>query len=233
MGFPIILHYVANQPHTPSPHFAIFPTRLPDYLFKVLFLLHLCNIMNPPFHPPSVCHSTNFPSFHLPHIEYHPWGPHPPPVLQANCALPGPTILHWGTHFYICTLIPNYSLFYCTNAFVSNIYITFLSSPLATFFLANATHVTLGWGTPYHLPSTTSSISSKYPTGHLPMPSEFVHFVSPLAQLIPCLIVPLTLDLVEWLRPLFTSHIPPTKGSIESSYILTSSMYLFQIPDLT
>jgi hypothetical protein len=67
--------------------------------------------MNPPFHPQSVCPSANFPPFHLPHTETHPWGPHPPPVLQANCALTGPTILHWGTHFCICTLIPNYSLF--------------------------------------------------------------------------------------------------------------------------
>jgi hypothetical protein len=67
--------------------------------------------MNPPFHPQSVCPSANFPSFHLPHTETHPWGPHPPPVLRANCALPGPTISHWGTRFCICTLIPNYSLF--------------------------------------------------------------------------------------------------------------------------
>jgi hypothetical protein len=188
--------------------------------------------MNPPFHPQSVCPSANFPSFHLPHTETHPWGPHPPPVLQANCALPGPTIFYWGTHFCICTLIRNYSLFCCTNTFVSSIYITFLSSPLATF-LANTTHVALGWGTPYHLPSTTSSIPSEYPIGHLPMPFEFVHFVPPMAQLIPCLVVPLTLNLVERLQPLFTSHIPPTKASLESSYILTSSMYLSQIPNLT
>jgi hypothetical protein len=64
-------------------------------------------------------------------------------------------------------------------------------------FLENATHVTLGWGTPYHLLLLTSSIYSEYPTGHLPLLSEFVHFVSPLAQLIPCLVAPLTLDLFE------------------------------------
>ena len=68
-------------------------------------------------------------------------------------------------------------------------------------FLANATLVTLGWGTPYHLLLLTSSINSEYSTGQLPLLSEFVHFVPPLAQLIPCLVVPLTLDLVEWLRP--------------------------------
>jgi hypothetical protein len=169
--------------------------------------------MNPPFHPQSVCPSANFPSFHLPHTETHPWGPHPPPVLQANCALPRPTIFYWGTHFCICTLIPYY-LFIVQTPFVSSIYITFLSSPLATFFpfLENATHVALGWGTPYHLPLLTSSISSEYPTGHLPLPSEFVHFVPPLAQLIPRLVVPLTLDLVERLRPLILRIYPQPRA---------------------
>ena len=63
-------------------------------------------------------------------------------------------------------------------------------------FLENATHVTLGWGTLYHQPLLTSSIYSEYPTGHLPLPFEFIHSVPPLAQLIPYLFVPLTLDLV-------------------------------------
>jgi hypothetical protein len=165
--------------------------------------------MNPPFHPQSICPSTNLPSFHLPHTETHPWDPHPPSVLRANYALPEPTISHWGTRFCICTLLPNYSLFICTNAFVSSHYITFLSSHLTTFFSfwPNTTHVTLGWGTTYHPPLPTSSISSEYPTCHLTLPSEFVHLVPPLAQLIPCLVIPLTLDLIEWLRPLFISQI--------------------------
>jgi hypothetical protein len=90
--------------------------------------------MNPPFHPQSICPSANFPSFHLPHTKTHPWGPHPPPVLQENCALPGPTILHWGTHFYICTLLPKLFFIYCTNVIVSSSHITFSSSPLAKFF---------------------------------------------------------------------------------------------------
>jgi hypothetical protein len=50
-------------------------------------------------------------------------------------------------------------------------------------------------------------MSLEYPTGHLTLPSEFVHLVLPLAQLILDLVVPLTLDLVERLRPLFISHI--------------------------
>jgi hypothetical protein len=78
---------------------------------------------------------------------------------------------------------------------------------LLPFFWLTATHVTLGWSTTYHPPLPTSSMSSKYPTSHLPLPSKFVHLVPPLAQLIPGLVVPLTLDLVEWLRPLFISHI--------------------------
>jgi hypothetical protein len=39
------------------------------------------------------------------------------------------------------------------------------------------------------------------------LPSEFVHFVPPLAQLNPGLVVPLTLDPVTRLRPLFLSYI--------------------------
>ena len=82
-------------------------------------------------------------------------------------------------------------------------------------FLENATHVSLGWGTPYHLPLLTSSIYSEYPIGHLPLPSKFVHFVPPLAQLIPCLVVPLTLDLVEWLQPIIP-HIYPWPRAVLS-----------------
>jgi hypothetical protein len=90
----------------------------------------------------------------------------------------------------------------------------FLSSPLVNF-LENATHVTLGWGISYHLLLLTSSINSEYPTGHLPLLSEFVHFVPSLAQLIPRLIVPLTLDLIERLRPLIP-HIYPQPRAVLS-----------------
>jgi hypothetical protein len=58
-------------------------------------------------------------------------------------------------------------------------------------FLENATHVALGWGTPYHLILLTSSVNFEYPIGYLPLLYEFVHFVPPLGQLIPRLIVPL------------------------------------------
>jgi hypothetical protein len=74
-------------------------------------------------------------------------------------------------------------------------------------FLANATHVTLGWGTTYHPSLSAFSMSSEYPIGHLAPPSEFVHLVLPLQQLIPSLVVPLTIDLIEWLWPFYISHI--------------------------
>jgi hypothetical protein len=61
----------------------------------------------------------------------------------------------------------------------------------------------LDWSSTYHLPLSASSISSEYPTGQLPLPSEFVHRVPPLAQLSTGLVVPLTLDLVTRLWPLF------------------------------
>jgi hypothetical protein len=181
--------------------------------------------MSPPFHPQSVYPSAIFPSFHLPHTETHPWGSHPPlvPYSGQPCYIVAPVsvfvhfsqiILYFIVQMPLCLA---FTLPFCCHPWHPS-----------SLFLANATHVSLGWGTPYHLPLMASSISFEYPTGHLPMPSEFFHFVLPLAQLIPCLVVPLTLDLVERLQPLFTSHIPPTKGSIESSYILTSSMYLFQ-----
>jgi hypothetical protein len=165
--------------------------------------------MNPPFHPPSVCPSANLSSFHLPHTETHQWGPHPSSVFQENSALPGALILHWGTRFCICTFFPkHYSLFICTNTCISSLYIFFCRHRwrLASFW-PRATHVTLGWSITSHLPLPTSSISSEYSTGHLPLPSEFVHLVPPLAQLIIGLVVPLTLDLVTRLRPLFISYI--------------------------
>jgi hypothetical protein len=70
------------------------------------------------------------------------------------------------------------------------------------------THVSLGWGIHYLLLLLTSSKNPEYLTVHVPMIFEFVHFVPPLAQLNPCLVVPLTLGLVSWLLPLIL-HIYP------------------------
>jgi hypothetical protein len=51
--------------------------------------LHLRSSMNPPFHPQSIYPSANLPSFHLPHTETHPWGPHPPSVSEQIMPFPG------------------------------------------------------------------------------------------------------------------------------------------------
>jgi hypothetical protein len=103
---------------------------------------------------------------------------------------------------------PKLFVIYCTNAFISSHYIFFCRHRRRlAFFWPHATHVTLGWSITYHLPLPASSISSEYSTGHSPLPSEFVHLVPPLAQLITGLVVPLTLDLVTRLRPLFISYI--------------------------
>jgi hypothetical protein len=202
MGVPIVFHYVANQPHTHSPHFASFPTGLPDYLFKVLFLT-----TPPQYHEPSISStisfpSANFPSFHLPYTETHPWGPHPPPVLQANCALLGQPCYIGAPVSVVVHL--SQSILYLLHKRLCFQHLHYLF--VVTFgdllpFLASATHVALGWGTLYHLPLLTSFISSEYPIGHLPLPSEFIHFDPPLAQFISRLVVPLTLDLVEPLWP--------------------------------
>jgi hypothetical protein len=165
--------------------------------------------MNPPFHPQSICPSVNLSSFHLPHTETHQWGPHPSSVFQEKSALPGVLISHWGTRFCICTFFPQIIryLLYKTPLFLVITFSVFVTVGDLLPFWPHATHVTLGWSITYHPPLPASSISSEYSTGHLPLPSEFVHLVLPLAQLITSLVIPLTLDLVTRLRPLFISYI--------------------------
>jgi hypothetical protein len=95
------------------------------------FYLHLCRIMNPPFHPSSVFPSVNLSSFHLPHTETRQWGPHPSSVFYRISTLPGALISHWGTRFCICTFFPqiiHYVLY-------KRIFGSFLlSSLMATYF---------------------------------------------------------------------------------------------------
>jgi hypothetical protein len=72
--------------------------------------------------------------------------------------------------------------------------------PVITFFVVtfgdllsfgqHATHVTLGWSITYHLPLPASSISSEYPTGQLPLPSEFVHLARLWHNLAPVMSSP-------------------------------------------
>jgi hypothetical protein len=207
MGVPVFFHHVANQPHTSSSHFASFPYGLPDHHFMVMFFyLHLRRIMNPPFHPPSVCPSANLSPFHLPHTETRQWAPHPSSVFQEISALPGAPISHWGTRFCICTSFPKFIYYLYKHLYFQFFTFIITVGDLLSFW-PHATHATLGWRITAHLPPLTSSISSEYYLDHLPIPSEFVHLVPPLAQLILGLGVPLTLDLVTRLRPLFVSSI--------------------------
>jgi hypothetical protein len=209
MGVPIVFHHVANQPHTSSPHFASFPYGLPDQLFMVLFFLPA----PPQDHEPSISSTISLPicePIFISPTSYRnsPMGPPPFISFPRNFFPP------WGTHFtlghpflylYIFPQIIHYLLY--KRLYFQSLHFL-LSSPLATCFLfwPHATHVTLGWSIASHLPLPASSISSEYFTGHLPLPSEFVHLVPPLAQLILGLGVPLTLDLVTRLRPLIISY---------------------------
>jgi hypothetical protein len=170
------------------------------------FYLHLRRIMNPPFHPPSVCPSANLSSFHLPHTETRQWGPHPSSVFPEISALPGALISHWGTRFCILYIFPTFIhyLLYKRLYFPVLYFCRHCWRP--TFLLAtrNPCHPWLEHYFSFTPP--TSSISSEYYPGHLPLSSEFVHLVPPLAQLIPDLVVPLTLDLVTRLRPFLLSY---------------------------
>jgi hypothetical protein len=127
-------------------------------------------------------------------------------------------------HFY--PKIIYYLLFIVQTPLFSSHYIICRHRWRPALFWPHATHVTLGWSITSHLPLPASSISSEYPTGQLPLPSEFVHLAPPLAQLNtspdrppdtrPCYTVAATVFLIH----------PPAKGSLESSHFLTSSMYL-------
>jgi hypothetical protein len=210
MGVPIVFHHVVNQPHTSSPHFASFPYGLPDHLFMVLFFLPA----PPQDHEPPISSTISFPicePIFISPTSYRNSPMGPPPFISFPRTFCPP----WGTHF---TLGHPFLYLYISPQKI--IRYSFVQTPLflVTFslvvtvgdllhFWPHATHVTLGWRIASHLPLSASSISSEYYPGHLPLPSEFVHLVPPLAQLITGLVVPLTLDLVTRLRPLFISYI--------------------------
>jgi hypothetical protein len=229
MGVPIVLHHVADQPHTSSPHFASFPYGLLDYRFMVLFFLPA----SPHDHEPSISSTISFPicePIFISPTSYRnsPVGPPPFIYFLRNFCPPWGTRFTLGHPFLYLYIFPILFIIYCTNTFIFGHYIFFCHHrwQLASFFWPHATHVTLGWSIASHFPLPASFISSEHYTGHLPLPSEFVHLVPPLAQLITRLVVPLTLDLVTRLRPLFQLIHPPTKGSLESSHFLTSSIHL-------
>jgi hypothetical protein len=65
--------------------------------------MHLCIIINPPYHPTSIFHL----QFHPPFIYLVQKPTHGAPTLHQlhspTCAPRGQSILHWGTHFCMCT----------------------------------------------------------------------------------------------------------------------------------
>jgi hypothetical protein len=175
----------------------------------------------PQYHEPSISSTISLPICKFPSISstsYRnpPMGPPPSTNSPSKLRPNRPNHITLGHPFLYLYTHPKLFFIYLVNC-KKPLFPAFTYLFVVTFgdllpFLANATHVALGWGTPYHLPLLTSSIYSEYPTGHLPLPSEFVHFVPPLAQLIPRLVVPLTLDLVERLRPLILRIYPQPRA---------------------
>jgi hypothetical protein len=126
-------------------------------------------------------------------------GAPPSTYFPSNLRPHRPCHIALGHPFLYLYTSPN--LFFTHLVIVQNICFqplhSFLSSPLATlFFLEKETHVTLVWGIHYILLMLTFSINPEYPIVHVPLISKFVHFVRPLAQFNPSLVIPLTLDSV-------------------------------------
>jgi hypothetical protein len=204
-----------------------FPHGLPDHRFMLQFVL----TAPPQDHEPSISSTISLPiceplSISPTSYRNSPMGPPPFISFHDIYASPGAFILHWGTRFCILYIFPHlFIILLYKHLFLQPL---FLSSPLATCFpfWPHATHVTLGWSIPSHFPLLTSSISSEHDPGHLPLSSAFIYLVPPLAQLTSDLVVPMTLDLVPTVAATPYIMHPPTKGSLESSHFLTSSMYL-------
>jgi hypothetical protein len=154
----------------------------------------------------------------------------PPPFISFPRKFCPP----WGTHFtlghpflYLYISPQNYSLFIVHTPLFSVISLSFFSSPLATYFLAqrNPCHP---WLKP-HSSSTLADIIHIFRVPHRSLTST----------LCSCSLCPTSgtthprscrpLDT----RPRYTVAAtfylihPPTKGSLESSHFLTSSMYLY------
>jgi hypothetical protein len=135
MGVSIVFHHVVNQPHTPSPHFASFPTRTPQFSLYGSFLP-----APPQYHEPSISSTISLPIYKPTFISptsyiNSPMGP--PPFIS----LPSTLCPTWATHitlghsFLYLYISPQLFVIYCTNAFIPSHYIFFLLSPLTTFFL--------------------------------------------------------------------------------------------------
>jgi hypothetical protein len=201
-----------------------FPHGLPDHRFMLQFVF----TAPPQDHEPSISSTISLPiceplSISPTSYRNSPMGPPPFISFHDISASPGAFILHWGTRFCILYIFPH--LFFVQNTCYYKPLL--LSSPLATYFPFGHTQPVSPLVGVFLLifPLLTSSISSEHDPGHLPPSSAFIHLVPPLAQLTSDLVVPTTLDLVPTVAATPCLMHPPTKGSLESSHFLTSSLY--------
>jgi hypothetical protein len=216
MGVPIVFHHVTNQPHTPSPHFASFPTRTPRLpLYGSIFLP-----APPQYQEPSISSTISLPlcepTFISPtSYRNSPMGPPPFISFPRKFCPPWATHITLGHPFlylYISPQIIRY-LLYKRLYFQSLPYLFVVTfGDLLPSFLAkrNPCHPWLE----HYLSSTlvrhhpylqsTPQVTYLYPLNLFTL-SRLWHNLSPSTLF--GLVVPLPLDLVTWLRPLFISYI--------------------------
>jgi hypothetical protein len=143
-------------------------------------------------------------------------GSPPSTYFPRNLCPHRPSHLTLGHPFLYLHTCPK--LFFIHLVIVQNLcfqfYIVFCRHLWRTSFPRKETHVSLGWGIHYLLLLLISSINPEYTIVHVPLISEFVHFVTPLAQFNPSLVVPLTLDSVEWLLPLILQKYPQPREAL-------------------
>jgi hypothetical protein len=152
----------------------------------------------------------------------------PPPFISFHdiYASPRAFINHWGTRFCILYIFPTFIILLYKHLLLPTFVFVIPVGDLLPFFghtqpMSPLVGVSLLIFPHRHrlcLQSTTQVIY------HLS--SEFTYLVPPLAQLTSDLVVPMTLDLVPTVAATPSIMHPPTKGSLESSHFLTSSMSL-------
>jgi hypothetical protein len=159
MGVLIVLLHVMNQPHNPSPHFANFPTWTPRLsLHNFIFLT-----TPPQYHEPSISSIISFPICKFPFISLTsyknlPMGQPPSTSSPSKLCLTQANHITLGYAFLYLYTYPKIILYLlykhlCFQQLHYLFVVTF--GDLLPFFWQNATHVTLGWGAPYHLPLMT------------------------------------------------------------------------------
>jgi hypothetical protein len=190
-----------------------FPHGLPDHRFMLQFVL----TAPPQDHEPSISSTISLPiceplSISPTSYRNSPMGPPPFISFHDIYASPGAFIKHWGTRFCILYIFPTFIfLLYKHLLLPTFVFVVTVGDLLPFLATRNSCHPWLEYSFSFSL--LTSSISSEYDPGLLPLSSAFIYFVPPLAQLTSDLVVPMTLDLVPTVAA--TPYIihPPTKGS--------------------